>query len=314
MNSRLPLDRIAIGAMVISCAVMGMQQVALKSVEADMSPVLQLALRSAIAAVLVAIWMKLRREPFTFTDGTLAPGMVLGVLFTLEYLFLGEGLRHTSASRMVIFLYTAPLFAAMVLHLLREDERLQPLQWLGIIMAFCGIALAISINDETLQPVGNRLLGDVLGILAGFAWGMSTVVVRTTRLAEAAPAKTLFYQLLVAFALLMLASVLLGRMSFSLTPMLVGNLFFQGVVVSFVVFLVWLSLLRRYIASQLGVLSFMSPVFGVAFGVLLLGEPLHLRFLLGSIMVLSGILLVSSEHWRGKRAHATATSSPEQLS
>ncbi|MFT6878896.1 MAG: drug/metabolite transporter (DMT)-like permease [Granulosicoccus sp.] len=89
--------------MVVVCAVLGFQQVALKSGSSDMAPILQLAIRSGIAAVLVALLMKFRRDSFSTSDGTLLPGIGLGVIFTFEYVCLGEGLRFTSASRMVVF-------------------------------------------------------------------------------------------------------------------------------------------------------------------------------------------------------------------
>ena len=295
MNTRRSLDGFALGAMIIVCAVLGVQQVALKSVEADISPVLQLAIRSGIAAVLVAIWMRLRQESFSLSDGTLKPGLLLGLLFALEYVFLGEGLRYTSASRMVIFLYSAPLFSAIVLHMLKEEERLKPVQWLGIFLAFLGVALAFYVDESTEQPLENQLLGDIYGLLAGVAWGLSTVVIRVTQLSSAPASKTLLYQLVVAFCLLFAVAIVLGQMHINVTPVVVGNLLFQGVIVSFATFLAWLSLLRRYVASQLGVLMFMTPVFGVALGVVLLDEPLHGRFLVGACMVIGGILLVSAE-------------------
>ena len=50
-----------------------------------------------------------------------------------------------------------------------------------------------------------------------------------------------------------------------------------------------------YQASQLGVFSFLTPVMGVVLGVVLLGETLTPRFLLGGALVLGGIVLVSAQ-------------------
>jgi drug/metabolite transporter (DMT)-like permease len=72
---------------------------------------------------------------------------------------------------------------------------------------------------------------------------------------------------------------------------------FQGLVVSFFSYFTWFWLLRRYLASNLAVFSFMTPMFGIAFGVLILGEPLTLNFVAGAALVLAGITLVSSEQW-----------------
>lgn len=283
--------------MVGVCVILGLQQVALKSVSADMSPVLQLAIRSGIAAILVAVLMRLQGHPFTFTDGTLIPGIGLGILFTLEFWFLGEGLRHTSASRIVVFLYTAPIFTALILHFLRTDERLRSLQWWGVALAFAGIAIAF-FNRSVGTSTGSTqdiLWGDFLGLLAGLSWGLATVLVRNSVLAEAPAVKPLLFQLVIATALLFLLAVIFNQMHYTLSAPLVGNLLFQGVVVSFICFLAWFALLKRYKASQLGVLSFMSPVFGVAFGVILLNEPLEWFFVVGSLFVITGILLVTAD-------------------
>jgi len=281
--------------MLIVCAVLGIQQVALKSVAGDMSPVLQLAIRSGIAALLLGCVMWWRKERFALTDGTMLPGLSLGLLFSLEYLFLGEGLRHTSASRMVVFLYSAPLVSAAVLHFMRREERLATVQWAGVFIAFAGLTLAFLVaGDDSGGAMQSQLWGDFLGLMAGVAWGLSTVVVRTTSLATISATRTLMYQLVVAVVALLLAAAILDQTSFTLSGALLGSLLFQGIVVAFGSFLVWLLLLKRYVASELGVLLFMTPIFGVTFGVILLDEPVRGIFVVGAVMVMVGIVLVST--------------------
>jgi drug/metabolite transporter (DMT)-like permease len=68
--------------------------------------------------------------------------------------------------------------------------------------------------------------------------------------------------------------------------------------VSFASFLVWFWLLRKYLASRLGVFSFLTPLFGIVFGAWLLNEPIEASFLLGAMPVLLGIISVSG--WRAK--------------
>jgi len=68
-------------------------------------------------------------------------------------------------------------------------------------------------------------------------------------------------------------------------------------VVSFFSYLTWFWLLRQYLASNLAVFSFITPLFGVTFGVLLLDEPLSVNFVVGAVMVLGGVVLVSAEPW-----------------
>ena len=297
-TSRQPVDALAMGLMLLLCMLWGLQQVAMKATAPDMSPLMQVALRSGIAALLVGAVMWWRGERMSLRDGTFWPGVVVGSLFALEYLLVGFGMRLTNASHMVVFLYTAPLFAALGLHWKLPAERLQPLQWLGIAVAFGGIVLAFSGHANSAQPANaDMLLGDALGLLGGMAWGATTVVLRSTRLGQAPATQTLLYQLVAAALLLLPAAIALGQAGIRPTALAWGNLAFQAVIVSFASFLLWFWLLTKYMAAQLGVFSFLTPLFGVAFGVWLLGEPLEPRFVAGAGLVLLGIVGVSGHGW-----------------
>lgn len=298
MDTRKALDPQAITLMLVLCAIWGMQQVVLKATAADIAPVMQIGLRSGVAALLVGLVMLARGERMRLSDGTLGPGVVVGVLFGLEFLLVAEGLRHTSASHMVVFLYTAPIFAALGLHWRLPAERLGPLQWVGIALAFGGLALAFfGRSQATATEPSNILWGDFLGLLGGMAWGATTVVVRCSALAGAPATQTLLYQLIGAFVLLLAGAFATSQAHFNPTPQVWASLAFHSLVVSFASFLVWFWLLRHYLASRLGVFSFLTPLFGIAFGAWLLGEPVEASFLLGAVPVLVGIVLVSGGGW-----------------
>ena len=300
MDTRKALDGQAIGLMLMLCLVWGLQQVVLKATAADIAPIFQIALRSGVAAVLVGLVMVARGERMRIVDGTWRAGLLVGALFAFEFLLVGEGLRHTSASHMVVFLYTAPIFAALGLHWKLPSERLGVVQWLGIVLAFGGLAIAFFGRNggAPSSASSNVLWGDFLGLLAGAAWGATTVVIRCTKLAAAPATQTLLYQLVAAFVLLLIASIGTGQAHFNPTPAVWASLLFHSVVVSFASFLLWFWLLRKYLASRLGVFSFMTPLFGVVLGAWLLQEPLEASFLVGAVPVLIGIVLVSGRRPR----------------
>lgn len=303
MDTRKALDAQASGLMVVLCLIWGLQQVALKGVAADIAPILQISLRSGIAALLVGILMLWRAEAISLEAWR--PGLGVALLFALEYLMVGEALRHTSASRTVVFLYTAPIFAALGLHWKLSAERLGWIQWAGIALAFVGVATAF-LGRGAQVPAGSAadmLWGDFLALMGGVAWGATTVVIRTSSLSRTPPALTLFYQLVGAFVLLLAAAIASGQSGINPTPLVLTSLLFQTLIVSFASFLAWFWLLRNYLASRLGVFSFLTPVFGVVLGALLLGEPLETRFVLGALQVLGGILVVSG-HARLRTAAA----------
>ena len=291
---RKALDQKAVICMLMLCLIWALQQIVLKATAADFTPIYQLGLRSGGAAVLVVLLMAWRGERFSLRDGTLPAGLLVGVLFGLEFLLVGEGLRRTSAAHMVVFLYTAPIFAALGLHLRLPAERLAPLQWLGIALAFGGIAMAFLGRDAIGTGFSSdMLLGDLMGLTAGLVWGATTVVVRCSRLSVAPATQTLLYQLVGAFVLLTSVALASGQGHFNPTPQVWVSLLFQVLVVSFASFLLWFSLLRTYMASRLGAFSFLTPLLGVVLGALLLGEKVEAHFVLGAVPVLLGITLVS---------------------
>ncbi len=293
--TRRPLDATGIAVMFVLCIVLGLHQVALKGAAPFIPPMLQIALRSGISALLIALVIIRRREGFSLRDGTLGPGLILGVLFSLEFFFVAQGLRDTTAAHMSVFLYTAPLFTALALHRLLPAERLQRHQWIGILLAFSGIVTAFAGGFFSTDVNLRIVRGDLLGILAGAAWAATTVVVRCSKMAEAPATKTLLYQLVMAFVLLLAVALFTGQARVIMVPLAWGSVLFQAVVITFASYLAWFSLLRRYNASQLSAFMFLSPLFGVSFGVLLLHETIDYSFGLGTLLVLMGITLVGRE-------------------
>ena len=294
VTTRRPLDSTAIGLMVVLCAAWGLQQVVIKVTAPLMGAVLQAGVRSAVAALLVFGFAAWRGTPLWERDGTLRAGLVAGLLFGAEFFCIFVGLGHTTASRMAVFLYTAPIFTALGLHLFVPGEHLHRGQWLGVVLAFCGIALAFADGIVSPSAQGSTLIGDGLGMVAGALWAATTVVVRGSKLSGAPASKTLLYQLGVSAVMLLLMALAAGQAhTVEITGFVVASLFYQSVLIAFASYLIWFWLLRQYLASRLSVFSFLTPLFGVAFGVLLMNDHVGARFAVAAVLVLSGIVLVN---------------------
>lgn len=310
MSERRALDSTASGIMFVLCIIWGLQQVILKMAAPDISAVMQIALRSGLSALMVYPMIKLAEGVSLWSREYLAPGILVGILFASEFFLVAEALRFTSASHTVVLLYTAPIFVALGLHWKLPSERLSPLQWSGIALAFLGIIIAFLFHPAGSAAASSMALwGDALALLAGILWAATTIAVRLTKLAEAPATQTLFYQLLIAFVLLFPLAFVMGQASIHWTPFTIGSLLFHTIIVSFASYLIWFWLLKEYLASRLGVFSFLTPLFGVLFGVLLLNEKIELNFVVGTVLVMLGIMVVSLQGWVQSRSFAKALKS-----
>jgi drug/metabolite transporter (DMT)-like permease len=294
MTQRKPhLDGLAVALLLGCCALWGFNQVATKVALADIPPLTQAAARSAGAALLLWAWSAWRGIALWQRDGTLRGGLLAGLLFAVEFGVMFSGLQHTTASRMVVWLYLAPFVVALGMPFISAGERLDRGQAAGLLLAFGGVVWAFA-EGLGVQGPGQQWLGDLLGLAAAVLWGLTTLVTRATRLTSAAPEKTLLYQLAVSALALAAAAVLAGEpWPQQVRPLSWGALGFQTVVVTFASYLVWFWLIRHYPATRVSAFTLLTPVFGLLAGVALLGEPVTLRLLVALVAVSCGIALVN---------------------
>lgn len=290
MHNRL--DRFAVILLLGLCAIWGLQQVSIKIANAGISPLLQAGLRSIAAVPVVFAWSVWRRVKIFQPDGTLAAGLAAGVLFAAEFALIYWALDYTTASRGVIFLYTAPFFVALGAVWLLPNERLLASQWLGMALAFIGI-LAL-FGENLLRSADSAWIGDLMMLGAAAMWAAATLVIKASRLARVAPEKTLLYQLAVSALILLPLSAGLGEAGMTaVTPAIVAAVTFQILVVASGSYLAWFWLIRHYPATRLSAFSFLTPIFGVLAGGVLLAEPLTPAVVISLALVGCGIWLAN---------------------
>ncbi|MBI5897795.1 MAG: DMT family transporter [Rhodocyclales bacterium] len=289
MNPRIAPGPGALALMVLLCAIWGLQQVAMKFATAEIAPILQAAIRSAGAASMVFAWARWRGIELGWSDGSLRPGLAAGVLFGLEFVFIFVGVELTTVSRMVVFLYTAPCFTVLGLHFFVPGERMGWRQWGGVLLAFGGLVLAFADKAS-----GGNPLGDFFGILAALFWAATTVLIRATLLAKVTATKVLLYQLAVSAAVMFPLSWVMGERGIAvLSAPTLWAMAYQIMIVAFASYLAWFWLLTRYLAGRLLVFSFLTPLFGVWFGMMLMGDRPSAGFFVAAALVVGGIVLVN---------------------
>ncbi len=286
------LDTLAVSLLIACCAFWGLQQILIKTTVTEVPPMWQAAMRMGGAVVLLWLWCMARGVKLFERDGTLPGGLLAGLLFAAEFVCIYIGLQHTSASRLTVFLYSSPFWVALLLPRFVPAERLRTVQWVGLAIAFSGVVLAFSESLGHSEP--GQLLGDVLALAAGALWGLTTIAIRTTRLATASAEKTLFYQIAVTAAVTPVLSLMMGETwSFSYSGYAWLSIGLQTVIGAFASYLAWMWMLRHYPATRISSFTFLTPLFALVFGVALLKEPLTVQLVLALVGVGLGILLVN---------------------
>ena len=286
------LDTLAVSLLVICCAFWGLQQILIKTTVTEVPPLWQASIRMAGAVLLLWLWCMARGVKLFERDGTLPGGLLAGALFAGEFTCIYIGLQHTTASRLTVFLYTSPFVVALLLPRFVPAERLRGVQWVGLAIAFAGVVVAFS--ESFGHSSSSVLHGDALALLAGVLWGLTTLAIRTTRLATASAEKTLFYQIAVTAAVSPFLSLLLGEQwRFAYSGYAWLSIGLQTVIGAFASYLAWMWMLRHYPATRISSFTFLTPLFALVFGVALLKEPLTAQLVLALAGVGFGILLVN---------------------
>jgi drug/metabolite transporter (DMT)-like permease len=287
-----PLDGAATALVIVLCLSWGFNQVAIKLALPEIPPLIQAAFRSTFGALVVALWARSRGVKLMEADGTLVPGIAAGLLFALEFILIFRGLMWTDASRASLFIYTAPFFVVIGSRWLLPGDRFDRWQWLGLLLSFAGMAVAFGVPMPGADP--RALLGDLMLVGAGVAWGATTLVIKASSLARASYEKTLLYQLIVSAPVLALCAQFAGeRVTATPSMLATGSLIYQTFWIVGFTYLAWFALVLRYSASRLSAFTFLTPIFGVAAGHLVLGEPLTPGFALAVALVVAGLVLVN---------------------
>ncbi len=286
-----PLSAGAVALMLMLCVSWGFNQIAVKLALSDIPPMLQAMIRSsgALPVLLLIGWV--RGVRFFERDGTLGPGLFAGLLFGVEFVLIFRGLLLTSASRAVVFLYTAPFFVALgSYHFL--GERLRASQWSGLALSFAGVALAIGVPQANVDA--NVLLGDLMVVGGGALWAATTLVAKGTALRKAAPEKALGYQVALSIPILGLAAWISGEsITHSPGPLALSLMVYQAVWVVGLTFTIWFALVKTYSASKLSAFSFATPLFGVIASYFIMHDTLTLAFGAAALLVIAGLYLVN---------------------
>jgi drug/metabolite transporter (DMT)-like permease len=285
------LDGVGLGALFAVAALLAVNQIIVKEVNAGIQPVFFAGLRSALAVGFVWAWLWHRGLLGRLRWGDLGPGLAIGAIFAAEFLCLFLALDLTRVSRASVIFYSMPVWMGILGHFFLPGERLNALRATGLLLAFLGTAVAI-----LARPAGGGtqdLVGDLCALGGAWGWAGTAFLARKTRLREAGPEAQLFWMVAVSAPILLAVSPAFGPLLRAVEPIHWALLLFQASVVVAGGFISWLWLLSVYPTATVASFSFLTPLFALLMGVMFYGEPITGALAVAFLLVAAGIILVN---------------------
>ena len=290
MSETETLDLKAAILLVLLCMLWGFNGVAIKVSNVGIAPIFCAGIRSVIAVLGLAVWMKVNR--MRLFPGKVLDGLVVGILFGTEFALLFSSLLYTTVSSAWILLYSTPFFHTLGAHYFLKGDRITIHKGIGLIMAFAGIVLLLS--KHLSLPSLIQLGGDMCALGAALLWAVTTIYIKRRLVGRVSHHHTLFYQTVFSIPILFILSILFQEVPIQrIDAIILSSVIFQGVIIAFLSYLVWFYLVHAYPVSLLSAFTFLTPVFATISGVIFLSEPLTLTLVFSLILVSLGIYVVN---------------------
>ncbi|WP_195820396.1 DMT family transporter [Roseobacter sp. MH60115] len=289
MDRKTHMDAFGAAALITFALHLAFNQVVIKVTNGGFNPVFAAGLRSAGAVLVLLLWMRLRGISLTVPREAVPAGILSGCLFALEFTCLFTALDFTTVSRASVIFYSMPVWLAIASHFLIPSDKLTGLRGIGLVLAMGGVALALLDRSDASAS----LTGDLLALTSAICWAGIALCVKITPLSTVPPAQQLMFQVIVSAPLLLLASLAFGDLIRDLQPIHIAGLLFQIIAVASLGFLAWFWLMSIYPASSVASFSFLSPVFAVILGWLLLSEDVGPQVWVALGLVALGIYLIN---------------------
>lgn len=295
MEKKEKIDLFGAVALVGLSALLGLNHVVIKVVNAGLNPVFFAGLRSLLAFIFLIIYFKLTDKKIEFDRDTMGISIVAGIVFAFEFLLLFLALDFTTVARNSILYYSMPIWITVLGHFLLPNEKVNFLKSIGLISAFAGVSIAISNNDETFSIRNWQLIGDLLAVMSAILWALIIYLAKGTKFKKVSPEMQLLWMVMVSAPILIIASLFFGELVRDFQILHLWGLLFQSIVVVAGGFLFWLWLVSIYPGSDVASFSFLSPIFAMFFGWMLLNDQVNYTFVLSAILVVFGLFCINKK-------------------
>lgn len=279
---------------IIITMIWGYAFVIMKDVLQFMGPITFAAARFFVGTIvlLLLVWvLKLGLPP---KDSWLHL-IIVGLLqTTIVFLFIMLALKFVDAGKTSILLYSMPMWSS-ILAAKFLGEKVNSIKITGLTIGIIGL-LTILGTDLWVGKDKEHLFGELLIVLAAISWACSNVYYRL-KLETLPKIQSSAYQMLFGTIGLLIASLVVEwNIPIEWNALSIYYVLFAGVLASALCFTVWFVILSMIDMVTSTVSIMLVPVFSVLFGAILLGEKLTLSVSIGSVLIISGIIIAQLKH------------------
>jgi drug/metabolite transporter (DMT)-like permease len=248
--------------------------------------------RFLIGVVCVCVWARLNGLQIWPQRHEWRPLMLICVIFTVQIGLMNIGYAHTNASMGAVLIATNPLFAAVFVHFLVDNDRLTVQRSIGLGVAMLGTAVCL-LQDAEPGSLNIGAIGNWIVLASAALLGLRlSVIARVVR--EVHETRVAVWQMLLSLPLFACGGLMFETIAWqNIGWAPIAGIVYQGVVVAGLSFTVLYWLMRRYTPSVIMGFNFLSPVAGVLLAVWLLDEPFSVLLMLGMMLVAAGLVLIS---------------------
>lgn len=205
----------------------------------------------------------------------------------IPFVLFAYAARTLPASVLSVLNATAPMWGALI-GAVWQRQMVSPRVLAGLVLGTCGVALLVGLDHATARA--GAALAIAAALLASFNYGIASTYAKT---AQAVDPFANAHGSMWAAALLTLPLVPLMPAPGAPTIGIMAAAFALGVLCSGVAYLIYYKLIRDVGATSALTVTFLSPLFGILWGVLFLGETVGWHTLAGSAIVIAGTALVT---------------------
>ena len=202
-----------------------------------------------------------------------------------------EGLRYTTAIHCTLLGATVPAITAFLAYFILK-ERLNLIQWLGILISFSGVLCMMSKGDLSAITSQGFNFGDILVLISEVGWSLYIIFGRKV-MQELSPIVTSAWASLCGTLMTVPYALFSGELSFSMPSLQqLGALFFVVVCSGVLATIIWNFGVSTAGAGRSSIFSNITPFTGLIFGNLILNEAFTLFDIIGMVLVSVGVYII----------------------